>query len=158
MTLRAFRRSEVADQLRALGVRPGGVLLVHTSFRAVRPIEGGPEGLIDALCAALGPAGTLVMPSWTGDDEAPFEPAATAAAEDLGVTADLFWRRPGVVRSDHLQAFAALGPRAEAIVKTALPLPPHTPDSPVGRVHDLDGQVLLLAWGTMPTPRSISPS
>lgn len=147
MTLRAFRRSEVADQLRALGVRPGGVLLVHTSFRAVRPIEGGPEGLIDALCAALGPAGTLVMPSWTGDDEAPFEPAATAAAEDLGVTADLFWRRPGVVRSDHLQAFAALGPRAEAIVKTALPLPPHTPDSPVGRVHDLDGQVLLLGVG-----------
>lgn len=145
--MRTFSRSEVADQLRALGVRPGGVLLVHTSFRAVRPIEDGPLGLIDALRTALGPEGTLVMPCWTGDDEVPFDPATTPAAEDLGATADLFWRRPGVVRSDHLQAFAAIGPRAEAIVKTPLPLPPHVPDSPVGRVHDLDGQVLLLGVG-----------
>ena len=142
-----LRRSEVAAQLRKLGVGAGGVLLVHTSFRAVRPIEGGPLGLIDALRLALGPDGTLVMPSWTGDDETPFDPVTTPAAEDLGVTADLFWRQPGVVRSDHLQAFAAIGPHAEAIVKTPLPLPPHVPDSPVGRVHDLDGQVLLLGVG-----------
>ncbi len=32
-------------------------------------------------------------------------------------------------------------------MKTDLPLPPHTPDSPVRRVHDLDGQVLLLGVG-----------
>jgi len=145
--VRTFSRSEVAGQLLELGVQPGGVLLVHTSFRAVRPIEEGPLGLIDALRLALGPDGTLVMPSWTGDDEAPFDPASTPAAEDLGATADLFWRQSGVVRSDHLQAFAAIGPRAEAIVKTPLPLPPHVPDSPVGRVHDLDGQVLLLGVG-----------
>lgn len=139
--------ADVCRQLRALGVVPGGVLLVHASFRAVRPIDGGPLGLIEALRAALGPEGTLVMPSWTGDDERPFDPATTPAADDLGATADLFWRLPGVVRSDHLQAFAAIGPHAGAIVKTALPLPPHTPASPVGRVHDLDGQVLLLGVG-----------
>lgn len=54
MTARPLSRGEVVDQLRALDVRPGGVLLVHTSFRAVRPIEGGPLGLIDALRSALG--------------------------------------------------------------------------------------------------------
>ena len=70
----------------------------------------------------------------------------------LGVTADLFWRQSGVVRSDHLQAFAAVGPHAEALVRTPLPLPlpPHVPDSPVGRVHDLDGQILLLGVGHEP--------
>lgn len=145
--MRTFSRREVADQLRVRGVQAAGVLLVHTSFRAVRPIEDGLLGLIDALRMALGPDGTLVMPSWTGDDEAPFDPAATPAAGDLGVTADLFWRQPGVVRSDHLQAFAAVGPHTEAIVRTPLPLPPHVPDSPVGRVHDLDGQILLLGVG-----------
>lgn len=41
-------------QLRALGARKGGVLLVHTSYRAIRPIEGGPLGVIDALRAAVG--------------------------------------------------------------------------------------------------------
>lgn len=135
---------EVVGQLRALGVREGGVLLVHTSFRAVRPIEGGPTGLIEALRAALGPEGTLVMPSWTGSDEEPFDPATTPASPDLGVVADTFWRLPGVVRSNHLNAFAAAGPRAERITSGPLPLPPHIPESPVGRVYDLDGQVLLL--------------
>ncbi|HYC34012.1 MAG TPA: AAC(3)-IV family aminoglycoside N-acetyltransferase [Gemmatimonadales bacterium] len=139
--------SEIAAQLRALGVRPGGVLLVHTSFRAVRPVEGGPEGLIDALLEALGPHGTLVTPSWTGDDSVPFDPLATPSADDLGVVPQLFWRRPGVARSPHPFAFAALGPHAIGITDGALPLPPHAPDSPVGRVYDLDGQVLLLGVG-----------
>ncbi len=136
-------RDEVADQLRALGVQAGGVLLVHTSFRAVRPVYGGPAGLIEALRGALGPAGTLVMPAWTGDDDS-FDPATTPAAEDLGVVADTFWRMPGVARSTHPFAFAAAGPRAEEITGDPLPLPPHVPASPVGRVHDADGQVLLL--------------
>lgn len=142
-----LQRAEVAAQLRALGVQPGGVLLVHTSFRAVRPVEGGPAGLIDALRDALGPAGTLVMPAWTGDDAAPFDPFTTAASADLGVVADAFWRTPGAVRSDHPFAFAALGPHAARITADPLPLPPHVPASPVGRVHDLDGQVLLLGVG-----------
>ena len=142
--MRVLSRDEVAGQLGALGVQKGGVLLVHTSFRAVRPIEGGPTGLIEALRAALGPEGTLVMPSWTGSDEEPFHPATTPASPDLGVVADTFWRLPGVVRSHHLFAFAAAGPRAERVTSGPLPLPPHIPESPVGHVHALDGQVLLL--------------
>ena len=139
--------SELAEQLRSLGVDAGGVLLVHTSFRAVRPVEGGPAGLIAALREALGADGTLVMPSWTGTDEEPFDARNTPASPDLGVVADTFWRMPGVMRSAHEFAFAAAGPRAEEIVAGPLPLPPHIPASPVGRVHDLDGQVLLLGVG-----------
>ena len=138
---------EVAAQLRTLGVRPGGVLLVHTSFRAVRPIEGGPLGLIEALRAAIGPDGTLVMPSMAADDDEPFDPSSMPAAPDLGVVADTFWRLPGVRRSSHPFAFAAAGPWAVEITTGPLPLPPHGPESPVGRVYDLDGQVLLLGVG-----------
>ncbi|HEU0077639.1 MAG TPA: AAC(3) family N-acetyltransferase, partial [Longimicrobiaceae bacterium] len=125
---REIGRDEVADQLRALGVEEGGVLLVHTSFRAVRPVEGGPRGLIAALRDALGPGGTLVMPSWTGDDARPFDPAATAASADLGVVADTFWRLPGTARSGHPFALAAAGPRAEEVTAGPLPLPPHAPE------------------------------
>jgi aminoglycoside 3-N-acetyltransferase len=145
--MRELSRAEVADQLRTLGVEEGGVLLVHTSFRAVRPIEGGPFGLIEALHGALGPDGTLAMPSWTGSDEEPFDPGNTPASADLGVVADAFWRHEGVVRSDHPFAFAASGPLATRITSDPLPLPPHIPESPVGRVHELDGQVLLLGVG-----------
>jgi aminoglycoside 3-N-acetyltransferase len=140
-------RSEVVAQLRELGVQDGGVIVVHTSFRAVRPVEGGPSGLIKALREAIGPAGTLVMPAWADDDRAPFDPATTPAAADLGIVADTFWRQPGVVRSAHVNAFAAVGPHAADINRDAFPLPPHVPESPIGRVHELDGQVLLLGVG-----------
>jgi aminoglycoside N3'-acetyltransferase len=146
-TRNELSQAEVADQLRALGVAAGAVLLVHTAFRAVRPVEGGPRGLIAALRAALGPDGTLVMPSMTDNDDAPFDPATSPAAPDLGVVAQTFWRLPGVARSNHPFAFAALGPQAAAITADPLPLPPHIAASPVGRVHDFDGQVLLLGCG-----------
>ncbi|HSL69955.1 MAG TPA: AAC(3)-IV family aminoglycoside N-acetyltransferase [Longimicrobiales bacterium] len=136
--------TDLGSQLRALGVMPGDVLQVHTSFRAVRPVEKGPLGLIEALLWAVAPDGTVVMPSWSDHDEVPFDPATSPAAPDLGVVADLFWRLPGVQRSNHPFAFAAAGPHAARIISDPLPLPPHVPESPVGRVYELDGKVLLI--------------
>ena len=137
---------EITAQLLALGVEPGGVLLVHTAFSRVAPVEGGPAGLIAALRAALGPTGTLVMPSMSDDDDVPFDPAATPCRA-MGVVADTFWRLPGVLRSHSPHAFAATGTHAEHITAPHPLDVPHGPDSPVGRVHDLDGQVLLLGVG-----------
>lgn len=144
MTIIPKRR--LVRQLWALGVQPGGVLLVHTAFSRVQPVEGGPLGLIEALRVALGPAGTLVMPSMADDDEAIFDPRASPC-RGMGVVADAFWRLPGVLRSDSPHAFAAAGPHAAAITAPHPPDFPHGPDSPVGRVLALDGQVLLLGVG-----------
>jgi aminoglycoside 3-N-acetyltransferase len=136
----------IVAQLEALGVRRSDVLLVHTSFRALRPIEGGPLGLIAALRAAIGPNGTLVMPTMT-DGESVFDPQSTQTT-GMGIVAETFWRQPGVVRSTHPGgSFAAEGPHAERICAPQPLSPPHGRDSPVGRVHDLGGQVLLLGVG-----------
>jgi aminoglycoside N3'-acetyltransferase len=138
--------ADLIRQLLDLGVQPGGVLLVHTSFSRVAPVEGGPAGLIAALHGAIGPLGTLVMPSMSDDDDRPFEPERTACI-GMGVVADTFWRLPGVCRSDSPHAFAASGPKS-ADLTAAHPLQvPHGLDSPVGRVYELDGQVLLLGVG-----------
>jgi aminoglycoside 3-N-acetyltransferase len=139
----AASEEKLEQQLRALGVREGGVLLVHTSFRTVRPVHGGPLGLIGSLRRALGPGGTLVMPTMT-DGATVFDPGSTPT-EGMGITAELFWRQPGVLRSTHPGgSFAAEGPHAARICEPQPLSPPHGPDSPVGRVHDLEGQVLLL--------------
>jgi len=134
------------QQLDHLGVRTGSVLLVHSAFSRVGPIEGGPSGLIEALEATLGAGGTLVMPSMTDDDDHPFDPLTTPC-RGLGVVPGTFWRRPGVSRSSNPHAFAAKGPAAPFIT-SAHPVDfPHGPNSPVGRVHELDGVVLLLGVG-----------
>jgi aminoglycoside N3'-acetyltransferase len=79
--------SDVISQLRALGVASGSVLLVHTSFTRVGPVEGGPAGLIEGIGAAVGPSGTLVMPSMSDNDEQPFDPRTTPCA-GMGVVGD----------------------------------------------------------------------
>ena len=129
-----------------LGVKSGSVLLVHTSFSKIKPIEGGPLGLISALRSALGSDGTLVMPSMSYDDDHLFD-KTKSPCPGMGIVADAFWRLPGVLRSDNNHAFAAVGLLAERIVA---PYPidiPHGLASPVGRVYKSDGQVLLLGVG-----------
>ena len=81
--------TRLIEQLRTLGVQSGQVLLVHASFRALRPVEGGPHGVIESLLEVLGPDGTLVMPSWTGRDDVPFDASTTPAAADLGALAEI---------------------------------------------------------------------
>lgn len=134
----------IAAQLGELGVEEGGVLLVHTSYRAVRPIDGGPLGLIEGLRLSLGEHGTLVMPSWGGSADEPFDAGSVEVSASLGILPQLFWKQPGVLRSAHPHAFAAAGPDAGYVLQDPLPLPPHTLESPVGRVWEMDGQVLLL--------------
>ena len=43
------RSSQSVQQFVALGVQPGGVLLIHSAFSRVKPVEGAPRGLITAL-------------------------------------------------------------------------------------------------------------
>src|SRR5262245_26439873 len=133
-------------QLSALGVQPGGILLVHTAFSKVGPTEGGPHGLIEALLAAVGERGTLVMPSMCDDDDVPFD-RTQSPCRAVGIVADTFWRMPGVLRSDSPHAFAAFGPHAARITEPHPVDIPHGVQSPPGRVHEFDGQVLLLGVG-----------
>ena len=115
---------DLAHDLTRLGVERGGTLLVHTSFRAVRPVDGGPEGLIEALLLALGPEGTLVMPCWSGNRMELFDPLMTPADRNLGVTAEYLRRDTRTMRGRHCFAFVALGPKAAQIVGDPVCFPP----------------------------------
>ena len=106
MNVNSTSRDVLVRQLLDLGVQPGAVLLVHTAFSRVGPVEGGPSGLIAALRDALGAGGTLVMPSMSSDDDNPFDPK-TSPCPDMGVVAETFWRSPDVLRSDSPHAYIA---------------------------------------------------
>lgn len=146
MNRETISQEQLTQQLLDLGVVPGAVLLVHCAFSSVKPVENGPRGLISALQSALGSQGTLVMPSMTDDDDRPFDPQHTPC-NGMGVVADTFWQLPNVLRSDSPHAFAAQGPQADRITAPHPVDVPHGLNSPVGRVCELDGQVLLLGVG-----------
>lgn len=151
--------------IRALGVGPADTVIVHTSFRKIGKVKGGPEALIKALRKAVGSKGTVCMPahsyghedpvyySWTmaepSDLErmraavAPFDPR-TSPTTGMGVVAETFRQMPGVHRSPMPLGIAALGPAAEYITATQSLSDPQGIESPVGRIYAIGGKALLI--------------
>jgi aminoglycoside N3'-acetyltransferase len=136
----------IAEEIVALGIGGDGVLVVHTAFSSFAGRAGAPADLIDALRMAVGARGTVVMPSMSDDDDVPFDPLRTSC-RGMGIVAETFWRIPGVSRSDSPHAFAAIGPHAAEITAPHPVDVPHGPDSPIGRAHELDAEILLLGVG-----------
>ncbi|OQR63260.1 AAC(3) family N-acetyltransferase [Streptomyces maremycinicus] len=162
-------RDTLAGELRALGVEPGEILLVHSSLRSLGWVCGGAVAVVRGLLDAIGPDGTLVVPTQSGDlsDPAlwsrPPVPAqwwerirATMPAYDplitpsrgVGVIPETVRTWPGALRSAHPHtSFAALGARAAELVDG------HAPDcrlgerSPLARLERAGARVLLLGTG-----------
>lgn len=164
-----FTKTMLIEQLHALGVQPGGVVLVHSSLSKIGYVPGGPVAVIQALQEALTPAGTLVMPTHSSDysDPAPwqhppapeawhqtireampaFDPQLTPT-RSMGVIPELFRTWPGVFRSNHPQvSFAAWGHHAATITADHQLEFGMGEQSPLARIYDLDGSVLLLGVG-----------
>ncbi|MBO1335095.1 aminoglycoside N(3)-acetyltransferase [Streptomyces sp. VRA16 Mangrove soil] len=152
--------------LRSLGVRRGGVLLVHAALGGTGLDAGAVR---DALLDALGPGGTLVVPAFTPEnsdtstahlkrvahlspaeqdafraDMAPFDARRTPCPE-MGALAECVRATPGAVRSTHPQtSFAALGTRAARLM-AGHGLDCHLGErSPLAKLYAVDAQVLLL--------------
>lgn len=160
-------RATLVEDLHDLGVRPGATLLVHASLSRVGPIFGaGTQALIEALLEVLGETGTLMMPAHSGDlgepgkwrhppappgtvdairDAMPAWDPARTPTRGMGVLAEHFRRWPGALRSAHPQlSFAALGPRARALLEDHRLGDALGESSPIGRLYALDGEVLLI--------------
>jgi aminoglycoside 3-N-acetyltransferase len=130
----------------SVGVPHGQTVLVHSSLRDFGYVSGGAATVIAALRKAIGPEGTLAMPalscSWVG--RPPFDRDATPT--HTGAIPEAFRQMPGVVRSGHpSHSVAACGPRAEEIVATHDPeRPVFAPETPWGKLYDLDAWILML--------------
>ncbi|MGW8378318.1 aminoglycoside 3-N-acetyltransferase [Streptomyces sp. ODS28] len=157
-------RERVARGVRALGVGEGDVVMFHTRMSALGYVAGGPQTVIEGLRDAVGDGGTLMVTC--GWNDAPpydftswpqawqdelrahhpaFDPLLSEADHNNGRLPEALRRWPGAVRSRHPDAsFAALGARAGELMEDHPWDHPHGPGSPLARLVQAGGRVLLL--------------
>ena len=146
---------QISADLKTLGLRPGGILLVHSSLKSLGRVPGGPETVIRGLLDALQADGTLLMPALSYRSVTPsfpfFDFATTPAC--VGMIPEYFRTRPGSLRSCHpTHSVCGLGPHAQNILEGhVLDDTPCGTNSPFRRLRDHGGgQLLFLGCGLKP--------
>jgi aminoglycoside 3-N-acetyltransferase len=155
--------------LTELALPADAAVIVHSSLSALGWVAGGAQAVVEALVQVLASAGTLVMPtqsthlcdprrwenppvpeSWweTIRRELPaYDPLLTPTVT-MGAIVECFRHVPGVKRSAHpMVSFGALGPRAGEIVADHSLECGLGEGSPLARLYDLDGFVVLVGVG-----------
>ena len=138
----------IAVDLCAVGLRPGGVVMVHSSLSSLGYVAGGAETVIRGLLQALGPDGTLLMPalsySYVHADSPYFDVRITPS--NVGVIPETFRTRPGTRRSIcPTHSVCGVGPLAGALLGGHdLDDTPCGKHSPYRLLPDCAGQVVFL--------------
>lgn len=137
---------KLVEEFRALGVEQGDTLLVHSSYKSLGPVDGGPQTVIRALEAALDTEhdGTLIMPTFNfGFNKGePWDVRTTPSK--MGVLTELVRLDPRAKRVFHpFYSFAVLGKHAEMLgslrYKSA-----YERNSVFGKLRDLDGKIMII--------------
>ncbi len=109
-------RAGVAAGLGRLGLGAGETVFFHSSLRSLGYVVGGADAVIDGFRDAVGPAGTVVVPTFTllgrvGPFGSWYDHQRSPST--VGAITETLRRRPGAVRSFHpIHSVAALGRRA----------------------------------------------
>ena len=139
---------QLASALSALGIKPGGDVIVHSDAPAMESIGWTPSDMIDFLVDYIGTDGTLLMPTHpklkTVDGKRTFN--LRRSPSTVGMMTELFRRRPGVVRSSFpYSSVAAFGARANELLDDHInSFAPHDEHSPYAKLATTDGKALCI--------------
>lgn len=162
-------KQDILHALSEVGVTQGQSIMVHTSLSKLGFVCGGPQIIIESLIESVGADGTIMMPtqSWknldpvTGvhweepeqwwqiiRDNWPAYDKNITPTNTMGAVAEMFRKWPGVLRSDHpARSVASYGKYAEYLTKDHGLSNIFGDGSPIGKLYELDGYVLLIGVG-----------
>lgn len=144
--------SKVLGDLRKIGVREGDCLIVHSSFRSLGLSHASPADIIQTLYEAVGPEGTLMMPTFTYcyagiRNMRPYN-AATTPSFNMGILPEALRAYPCALRSGSpTYSVAAIGKHAELLTQGKENSGGLGPGSSFEDAYRLGAKILLLGVG-----------
>lgn len=160
---------DIKTAFRDAGIKKGQTIMVHTSLSSLGYVCGGAQSLIEALMECVGEEGTIMMPtqSWKNLDPAtgvyweepeewwsaireymPAYDKRITPTNTMGAVPEMFHQWPGTIRSDHpARSVAAWGRYAKYLTENHDLSNIFGDGSPIGRLYELDGYVLLIGVG-----------
>lgn len=162
-------KQDILSALSQVGVAAGQTVMVHASLSSLGFVCGGAQTVIQALLESTGQDGTVIMPaqSWKNLDPAagvhweepqewwqairdnwPAYDKDITPTNTMGAVAEMFRKWPGTLRSDHpARSVAARGKYAEYITANHDLSNIFGEGSPIGKLYELDGYILLMGVG-----------
>ena len=162
-------KQDILNALSKVGACNGQTIMVHTSLSSLGFVCGGAQVIIEALLETVGTEGTIMMPtqSWKNLDPAigvhweepenwwplirenwPAYNKDITPTNTMGAVAEMFRKWPGTLRSDHpARSVAAWGKQAAYLTATHDLSNIFGDGSPIGKLYELDGLVLLIGVG-----------
>jgi aminoglycoside 3-N-acetyltransferase len=156
-------KSRLVKDFIDLGVRPGGIIMLHASVKAVGWVVGGPDVILHALQEAIGPEGTLMMyvgweanpydlESWPEERRRayleecpPFDPTTSRANRKWSILTEYLRTTPGAPRSANPEkSLAAIGAEAAWLIEGHPLNYGFGPGSPLERLCRAGGEVVPL--------------
>lgn len=138
----------------SLGVRTGGVLLVHSSLKSVRSNAVRIGHVVASLATSLGDEGTLLIPALSFDEVTRSNPVfdRDLTPSCIGAIPEFFRQLSATRRSVHpTHSVCGVGAAADEILETHhLDTTPVGANSPFRAVRDKGGQILMLGCGLRP--------
>ena len=167
--MKIVTKADIVAGLQEIGLKEGDTVIVHTSLSSIGYVCGGAQTVIEALIEVVGEDGTIMMPtqSWKNlDPEAgvhwdvseqdwdmirenwPAYDKKITPTNTMGAVAEMFRSWPGASRSDHpARSVAAWGRHSVYLTEKHDLSDIFGDDSPIGRLYELDGKVLLIGVG-----------
>lgn len=142
----------IVRALREVGVEKGDIVLAHTGYTAYGHIPGGPPAVIRAFQKAIGPKGTLCLPTHSsgGLGGPPFEYGRTPAG--TGSIPNALMAMPGAIRTRHpTHSVTCLGPHAKELTEGVdHTIPIFGREGFWGRMHDRGGKIVMFCGNDGP--------
>ena len=145
-----YTKEELTAQLIDAGLKKTDTVMLHTSMRAVGPVEGGADTLIDAFKEVLS-EGLLVIPTHTWHTVPRVEPVfdVRSSVPCTGIVSEIAAFRKDGVRSLHpTHSVAAFGKDALSFVEGELnATSPADPSGITGKLLKRNAKMFLLGVG-----------